>query len=390
MTNIVRVSPAAEADQYRALIRQYGSSPLLLLDCDTVRRQYRALVRALPGVELFYAIKSLPHPAMLHTLAAEGAGFDIATSGEVELVRDVAVSPRHTIHTHPIKRPRDIIDALRYGCTTFVVDNADEIEKFVPYRNRVNLLLRVSFRSPSAVVDLSKKFGCAAEEVGKLLAHAHKLDIHVKGFSFHVGSQCSDASKQVAAIDTCNALIRAHHNSGRSPLSVLDIGGGFPVSYEFGSIDIDAYCAPIREALARLPQHVSVIAEPGRYLSGLAMTSVSTVMGRATRDGRRWYYLDDGVYGSYSGQLFDHMRYPLEVFTNSSERHLSVLAGPTCDSIDVMAEDIALPELAIGDLVVGHAMGAYTAATATDFNSFPRAKVIVLNEVEASACASTA
>jgi len=114
------------------------------------------------------------------------------------------------------------------------------------------------------------------------------------------------------------------------------------------------------------------------------------VMGRASRDGRHWYYLDDGVYGSYSGQLFDHMRYPLEVFSDSAERHPAVLAGPTCDSIDVIAEDIVLPELAIGDLVVGHCMGAYTAATATDFNAFPRARIVTLNALNAQDAADSA
>lgn len=381
MKNVVRVSPAADADYYRSMLNLCGSSPLLILDCDTVRERYRALQQALPGVALYYAIKSLPHPAMVSTLAAEGAGFDLATSGEVELVNSLDIAPQRTIHTHPIKRPRDIIDALNYGCTTFVVDNIDEIEKFVPYSHSVSLLLRLSFRSPSAVVDLSKKFGCSAEEAPQLIEHAAKLGLRVVGLSFHVGSQCRDASKQVAAIEVCNGIIRDSQRDDVAPLTILDIGGGFPVSYEFGQIDIDAYCAPIREALASLPEYCNVLAEPGRYLSGHAMTSVSTIMGRATRDGRRWYYLDDGIYGSYSGQLFDHQHYPLEVFSDNDERLSSVLTGPTCDSIDVIAEDIQLPDLAIGDLIVGHAMGAYTAATATDFNSFPRATVLVVNEL---------
>ncbi len=379
MANVVTVSPAADAEYYRAQIRASGFSPLLLLDCQRLRSQYRSLSAALPGVDLYYAIKSLPHMDVLHVLAAEGAGFDIATSAEADMLREVAVSPRHTIHTHPIKRQRDIIDALRYGCTTFVVDNPEEIAKFAPYRQRVSLLLRVSFRSPSAVVDLSRKFGCAPGEVPAMLAEADRLGIHVKGLSFHVGSQSLDSSQQVKAIDTCNALIRARGNSGAAPLSILDIGGGFPVSYENGTVDIDSYCAPIREALARLPAHVSVLAEPGRFLSAPAMTGVCTVMGRALRDGRYWYYFDDGLYGSYSGQLFDHMHYPLEVFSDSEERIPCVLSGPTCDSIDVIAEDLALPELQIGDLLVGHVMGAYTSATATDFNGFPRARIVTLN-----------
>jgi ornithine decarboxylase len=123
-----------------------------------------------------------------------------------------------------------------------------------------------------------------------------------------------------------------------------------------------------------------VIAEPGRFIAAPSAIAISTVMGKAKRDGRWWYYLDDGLYGSYSGQLFDHAKYPVTALRDSEERFTSVLAGPTCDSIDVIDDDIQLPELEIGDLLVGRMMGAYTWASATDFNFFRRAKVVVINE----------
>jgi ornithine decarboxylase len=132
--------------------------------------------------------------------------------------------------------------------------------------------------------------------------------------------------------------------------------------------------------LAKLPNHVRVIAEPGRFIAAPAAIAVSTVMGKAKRDGRWWYYLDDGLYGSYSGQLFDHAKYPVAALRDGGELFESVLAGPTCDSIDVIDDNIALPELEVGDLVVGRMMGAYTWASATDFNFFKRAKVVVMNE----------
>jgi ornithine decarboxylase len=148
---------------------------------------------------------------------------------------------------------------------------------------------------------------------------------------------------------------------------------------------IDDFCRPIRAALARLPRHVRVIAEPGRFIAAPAAIAVSSVMGRAKRDGRWWYYLDDGLYGSYSGQLFDHAKYPVSVLKEGGELFESVLAGPTCDSIDVIDDAILLPELEVGDLVVGRMMGAYTWASATDFNFFKRAKVVVMNERPADA-----
>jgi ornithine decarboxylase len=183
----------------------------------------------------------------------------------------------------------------------------------------------------------------------------------------------------VAAIDACGALIRAARAAGHA-LSVLDIGGGFPVEYRARVLPIDAFCAPIRAALATLPAGVRFLAEPGRFIAAPAGTCVATVVGRALRDGEPWYYLDDGVYGSFSGRVFDHAEFPIECLRADGERVPSVLAGPTCDSIDVIAEGLPLPRLEIGDLVVGHQTGAYCSASATDFNFIRRARVLAVNE----------
>ena len=370
--------------EIRGLAARFGS-PLLVLDCEQVRRQYHALKSALPGVDLHYALKPLPHAAVVSCLRDEGAFFDLATTGEVELVKAQGVAPERCIHTHPIKRDSDIRDALRFGVTTFVADNPDEIRKFVRYRKRAELLLRVSFRSPDAVVDLSRKFGCEAGAVLGLIEMARRLGVRVRGLSFHVGSQATDPAKYVEAIHACTNLMAEALLAGLPALDVLDIGGGFPVAYSEAVPAIDDFCRPIREALARLPQHVRVIAEPGRFIAAAAAIAVSSVMGKAKRDGRWWYYLDDGLYGSYSGQLFDHAKYPVTALRESAEAFESVLAGPTCDSIDVIDDGILLPELEVGDLVVGRMMGAYTWASATDFNFFKRAKVVVMNERPADA-----
>ena len=380
------VSPAHSFDsttlteaEIRRLAARFGS-PLLVVDCEQVRRQYRALRAALPGVDLHYALKPLPHASVVATLRDEGAFFDLATTGEVELVKAQGVGPERCIHTHPIKRDSDIRDALRFGVTTFVVDNPDEIRKFVRYRKRAEVLLRVCFRSPSAVCDLSKKFGCDPGAVLGLIETARRLGVRVRGLSFHVGSQAADPSKYIEAIQACTNLVAEALLAGLPSLDVLDIGGGFPVAYTEAVMPIDEFCAPIRAALAKLPKHVRVIAEPGRFIAAPAAIAVSTVMGKAKRDGRWWYYLDDGLYGSYSGQLFDHAKYPVAALRDGGELFESVLAGPTCDSIDVIDDNIALPELEVGDLVVGRMMGAYTWASATDFNFFKRAKVVVMNE----------
>ncbi len=359
------------------LVKRYGS-PLFVIDAERIRAQYRRLAAALPTVGLYYALKPLPHPSVVRTLHDEGANFDLATNGEVDLVRRLGVAAKRCIHTHPIKRDADIRTALDYGVCRFVVDNPDELRKFVKYRSRVSLLIRVSFRSPDAVCDLSRKFGCAPEAVADLLSLAAELEVTVEGLSFHVGSQSAGSGMHVHAIEVCRELMRSAAHAG-CKLETLDIGGGFPADYAQRSVPIEEFCAPIVEALRPLAAGVRVICEPGRYIAAPAAIAVSSVMGRAMRDGRWWYYLDDGLYGSYSGQMYDHAKYPVEALISSESTYPSVLAGPTCDSIDVISEDLSLPKLDVGDLIVGRAMGAYTWASASEFNFFPRATVLALD-----------
>ncbi len=383
--SILRTATARELDpaqdplapeSIRHLVARYGS-PLFIIDAQRVRAQYQRLAAALPGVDLHYAVKSLPHPSVVDTLRAAGAYFDLATNGEVDLARRLGVLPERCIHTHPIKRDGDIRTALAFGVTRFVIDNPDELRKFVNFRTRASLLIRVAFRS-DAVCDFSRKFGCDPNAVPDLLALAAKLGIKVEGLSFHAGSQASGPAMHVEAIKVCRELIEQAARSGHK-IGILDIGGGFPVDYRERSMPIEEFCAPICRALSPLEAPMRVIAEPGRYIAAPAAVAVSSVMGCALRDGRWWYYLDDGVYGSYSGQMYDHATYPIECLAPAGPTHPSVLAGPTCDGIDVINDRVELPRLKNGDLVVGRSMGAYTWACASEFNFFPRPTVLTLD-----------
>jgi ornithine decarboxylase len=368
-----------EPEQVRRLVATFGS-PLLIVDCERVRAQFRRLQKALPGVDLHYALKPLPHAAVVRTVAALGGYLDLATTGEVQLITRLGLDPARCIHTHPIKRDKDIRNALHAGVKLFVADNPDEVRKFRKYRGEAELLLRVSFRSPGAVSDLSRKFGCDPEAALELARLAASLGVQVRGFSFHVGSQAPNPLKHVEAIEACAALLKQARREKLGRFDVLDIGGGFPIDYTKRVPDIVRFCAPIRRALAAVPKRVRIIAEPGRYIAGPCAISVASVMGRAERGGLWWYYLDDGLYGSYSGQLYDHGKYPIESLRQDEDLKPSVLAGPTCDSIDVIAENILLPRLKTGDLLVGRAMGAYTWASASEFNFFARATVVSVNE----------
>src|ERR1700733_14652174 len=211
------------------LVARYGS-PLLVLDAERVRQQYRRLAAALPGVDLHYALKPLPHSSLITTLMGEGAFFDLATNGEAELVRRLGVAPERCIHTHPIKRESDIRTAAAFAVRHFVVDNPDELRKFAKFRKHSALLIRVAFRSADARCDLSRKFGCGPETVPELLALAGALRIQVHGLSFHAGSQAAGPQMHIEAVNVCRELMQRARELGHE-LSILDIGGGFSPDY---------------------------------------------------------------------------------------------------------------------------------------------------------------
>lgn len=364
----------------KELVAQH-ETPFLVLDLQEVEYQYLALQAALPGVKLFYAVKSLSHPSLIKRLKNLGSQFDLATTGEVDLVKGLGVQGDQCIHTHPIKKNKDIQAALEFGCHRFVVDNPAEVLKFIPYKDQVELLVRVSFRSQDAVVDLSRKFGCALEELPGLVNLAIENDLIVSGLSFHVGSQSLSPMAQANAI---KASIEAMNEMTHVHWKWLDIGGSFPVSYQGPVTPIEDFCAPLMDALKELPKDIEVFAEPGRFISAPSMIEVMSIMGKAKRGARIWYYLDDGVYGALSGQMYDHAKYPispLKPVDPMGDFYPSVLAGPTCDSVDVVDEDIELPELQVGDIMIARQMGAYTIASATEFNYYPKPKVVVVEDL---------
>ncbi|MDE0798806.1 MAG: type III PLP-dependent enzyme [Nitrosomonadaceae bacterium] len=356
-------------------------TPFMVLDLSEIDYQYKSLQAALPGVKIFYALKSLSHPELLKRLKSLGSYFDLATIGEIDLVESLGIKGSHCLHSHPIKKDKEIKRALEFGCNRMVVDNIEEMKKFIPYADQVELIIRVGFRSKQAVVDLSRKFGCALEELPILVKLAKDHGIDVVGLSFHVGSQSLSSMTQANAIRSSIAAMKLMNGVN---WKFLDIGGSFPISYQEEVLSISDFCAPVMEALSELPEDIEVFAEPGRFISAPSMIEVVSIVGKAKRGAKIWYYLDDGVYGGFSGQMYDHAIYPLaplKPFDPTGEFHSSVLAGPTCDSIDVVAEDIELPEMFIGDVLVSKKMGAYTIVSATEFNYYPKPKIVVVEDI---------
>ncbi len=378
-------TPARLRDELAAidlpeLVERHGT-PLLLLDPAEVSGQYRALRRALPDVRPYYAVKAQSHRAALAAIRDEGGFFDVASPREVALVAELDVAPERCIYTHPIKKPADIAAAVRAGIRTFVFDNERELDKFAGLEDRVELLLRLQYRTPQALIDLSYKYGARPDEALDLVRVARRRGLRVTGLSFHPGSQLASVEpllrdiQHAAMLVDCLADMDVH-------LDVLDIGGGLPVPYDAAVPHLDSFVSAIQEEIRTLTRRgIQVISEPGRFVAAPAMLAVSSVVGVTRRGGMPWYYLDDGLYGSFSNVLSDHVHptiYAYDAVHEEREAFPSVLAGPTCDSTDVIATRAMLPALAVGDLVVAPFMGAYTSVTACEFNGLPKAPVVVV------------
>jgi ornithine decarboxylase len=362
------------------LVERHGT-PLLVLDPARIAEQYRALRRALPDVRPYYAVKALSHGAALAAVRDEGGYFDVASPGEVAMVADLGVAPDRCIYTHPVKKRADVAEAVRRGIRTFVFDNEGELDKFAGLEDRVELMLRLEYRTPQALIDLSYKYGAPPDEAFDLLRAAARRGLRVTGLSFHPGSQLASVEPLIRDIQQAAMLIDCLADVGVH-LDVLDIGGGLPVPYDAAVPHLDSFTSAIAEEIRPLIRRgIQVISEPGRFVAAPAMVAVAAVVGVTRRGGMPWYYLDDGLYGSFSNVLSDHVHptiYAYDAALEERDTFPSVLAGPTCDSTDVIATRAMMPALEVGDLVVAPCMGAYTSVTACEFNGLPKATVVVV------------
>jgi ornithine decarboxylase len=370
----------ADAQRFTALAERHGT-PLLVLQPHLAARRYRELTARLPGFRMHYAVKALPHPVVLSTIAICGGGFDVASSAEVDLLQQLGLPMDRCIHTNPIKKPADIDHAYAAGIRTFVVENPCEAQKFAGRPDDIEVLVRLAFRNPAAKSDLSSKFGVEPTDAELLVKHVIAAGVQFAGFSFHVGSQGSSTqSFDTALRDTLDLVTHIAASLGVRT-RVIDIGGGFPVEYRDPMPTIDSIADVIYGALGPAREDFTLLAEPGRYLVADCMTLLTSVVGTAVRDGQVWHYLDDGVYGSYSNVMTEDVHPPIlglrELFDDDVTYEPVTLAGPTCDSADVIARDYPMPALDIGDVVVSPVMGAYTAVTSSRFNGIPATPIVM-------------
>ena len=360
------------------LLREYlyGTgvpSPTMLLSTADISRNYRVLKKALPRAEIHYAVKPNNHPEILKEVFGQGGNFDVCSVGEIEAVAKTGVNPASLIHSHPIKSPHQFERAVAAGVETFVVDNIEEARKLAAYRPaKLKILIRFRINTNTkAVVDLQYKFGCTEREVLPLAELIEESGHEFYGLCFHIGSQCLYSQNYVKAIKCARRLINRLDTAGFNT-RLLDIGGGFPVEYVQPVPSIEDFCRPIARALdTHIRPGIRVASEPGRFIAATSVTLVTSVVGKAVRDGKVWYYLDDGLYSTFSGMVFDHCQYPVLTSREGTEK-LSVLAGPTCDSFDVMYDGLMIPEHEVGDRILFMATGAYCAVSGSNFNALRR------------------
>ncbi|MDU4961728.1 MAG: type III PLP-dependent enzyme [Sporomusaceae bacterium] len=374
MNNIFRLDKASAT----ILAQKYGT-PLLVLSLKQIETNYLFLREHLPAVKLHYAMKSNPQRQILRRLAELGACFDVASDGEMQQLTEMGIAPGRMVYANPVKTAGGLAKARELGVNTFTFDSETEIEKMAKAAPGSRVLLRIRVDNPDALVDLNQKFGAPAADAVALLLKARQQGLDAAGLCFHVGSQSRSAAPYLRAIAVCRSLFDEAKAAGLN-LRLLDIGGGFPIQTMNDPIDISGMCRSIQAALAANFPDTEIWAEPGRSLCGTAVNLITRVIGAQVRNGQQWYFLDEGVYGSFSGVIFDHWDYELETF-KSGEPIAATFAGPSCDSIDVMYRERLTPPLAVDDLLLVPACGAYTSASATVFNGFAKAQFVIWEEV---------
>jgi ornithine decarboxylase len=374
--------------QLKKLAAEHGT-PLFVVDHDEVRKNYATFKKYLPRVQAYYAVKAGPMPEVVETLYQAGASFDVASLPEFRIVyeniKDLPAKQRQDwiwdkiIYAHPIKDNGTLRELDKYK-PLVTYDNYEEIKKIAKYAPNAGLALRLKVANTGAMVELSSKFGASPGEAVDLILAAVEAGLVVEGLSFHVGSQTTNFENFVQAINLAASVFKEAKERGYDRMNVLDIGGGFPAPYDETVKPFRELAKKINSELTRLfPPEVEILAEPGRFMIATAGTSLVKIIGKAVRDGKLCYYVDDGVYHTYSGVIFDHCHYHLKSFKRGHGKICSVF-GPTCDALDVISMSENLPEdLKLGDLLYSENIGAYSAASSTYFNGFPPAKIVHVN-----------
>ena len=353
-----------------------------LVDLGEITKSYINWMKFMPDIKPYYAVKCNPNPVLLEALASLGANFDCASENEIKTIVELTNDPNSIIFANPCKMSSQIRYARANDVDCMTFDCEEELYKIKLYHPYAKLILRLAVDDSKSICKFNKKFGCKLDQVNELLTIVKTLKLDVVGFSFHVGSGCMSSDNYYNALHDCKKAVDVAKELSIN-VSIIDIGGGFP------GIDKEVGFEEIAKAVNRgitdffgedvKNEKIQVIAEPGRYFAEKSHALVLNVIGKKRvidestekKEPVIIYYLNDGIYGSFNCIYFDHSRPVILPFNERDGKlHKSRIFGPTCDSIDLISENIMLPELAIGEWVYVENFGAYTVAASSSFNGF--------------------
>ena len=387
MTTQTTNRSSTRQEELRALAEEHGT-PLFILDHEKLRANYHTFKKHLPRMQCYFAVKANSTQEIIETLFKEGSSFDVASYREFmqvyEYVKDFATSDLthfvwdKIIFSNTIK-DRGTLEKIRQYRPLVTFDNAAEVKKLKEHCDTAGLVLRLKVPDTGSQVEMSSKFGAEPADAMDLITLANDQGLTVEGISFHVGSQCVNFNNYTVALATTAEIFNEARKKGYK-LNLVDIGGGFPVPYDPQVPEFKALATLLNAECTRLfPADTEIVAEPGRFIVATAATLVSEIIGKARRDGKIFYHINDGVYHTFSGVVYDHW-IPNFHSLRDGPHEICAVVGPTCDSFDKITLSAHLPaNLEVGDLLYTENIGAYSTASSTKFNGFDGAKIIHKN-----------
>jgi len=363
----------------RYLDKEGIETPFLLIDKDKVREKASLIGRHIKKSRVFYAVKANPDIEILRYLNKLNMNFEIASEGELEILTSIGVKPSRIISSNPVKSLKFLRIAASYGVHSVSFDSAEEVDKLAEFIPHGNVYVRLSVPNEGSEWPLSKKFGVELNEAVHLLSYARDKGLNPVGVTFHVGSQCTNIYNWNIALDKAKTLWDLAKKKGIR-LKLLNIGGGYPIRYTKNVIGIEAIEKNVNSLIfERFPRDIEVHIEPGRAVVGDAGIFVTTVIGKAKRDDEDWVYLDVGVFNglmeSVGGIKYSYL---VESHKQTRTRKQWTVAGPSCDSFDVIDKNVTLPEPQVGSLMLILSSGAYTVSYASEFNGFSIPRTILI------------
>jgi len=363
----------------RYLDTEKTETPFLLIDKDKVREKTTMIGRNIKNAKVFYAVKANPDIEILRFLNGLNLGFEIASEGELEILSSIGVEPSRIISSNPVKSLKFLKIAASYQVNHFSFDSMDEVDKIAKFIPDCNVYIRLSVPNEGSEWPLSKKFGVELDDAVSLLSYAKDSGLNPVGITFHVGSQCTNIYNWNIALDKAKTLWDISRKKGME-LRLLNIGGGYPIKYTKNVVSIEAIEKNVNSLIfERFPEDIEIHIEPGRAVVGDAGIFVSTVIGKAVRGDEDWVYIDVGVFNglmeSVGGIKYSYI---VEGYKQARSRKQWTIAGPSCDSFDVIDKNVSLPEPQVGNLMLILSSGAYTVSYASEFNGFSIPKTILI------------